>query len=198
MRKILRQLLVVMVIMSMCSVAVFAADATDTSKNWGKSSDVKEEQINDYYNSLSPNQKNSITKALNGQDLGSNSTDSKHTIEVGGQTYHLSEDGFAQVQNKVYNISSQKELKSQVADMGVKFDTKADTASAAETLSGLQEFVSTINGLLVYVVVLGMSLFTALDCCYITMPVFRGKMDTMAQGGGRMTTTSTKSGRSES
>lgn len=61
---------------------------------------------------------------------------------------------------------------------------KANITEAADTLSGLQPFITTILGVICYLAILAMAVFTSFDVCYITMPVFRGKMESKAAQGG--------------
>ena len=63
-------------------------------------------------------------------------------------------------------------------------DIKANITEATDTLSGLQPFITTILGVICYIAILAMAVFTSFDVCYITMPVFRGKMESKAAQGG--------------
>ncbi len=63
-------------------------------------------------------------------------------------------------------------------------DIKANITEAADTLSGLKPFITTILGIICYIAILAMAVFTSFDVCYITMPVFRGKMESKAAQGG--------------
>lgn len=97
--------------------------------------------------------------------------------------------------NKIASHAKKQYTKSTIEDMGVDFNVRANTEQAGVALSGVQELVSVIVGILCYAITLGMTLFTALDLCYITMPVFRNKCEEMkSSGSSAMTKTDSKTG----
>lgn len=97
--------------------------------------------------------------------------------------------------NKVASFAKKAYTKQTINNMGVDFDIRANTEQAGVALSGVQDLISTIVGMVCYLVVAGMALFTALDLCYITMPVFRNKCEDMKNNGNAaMTKTDGKTG----
>ena len=92
--------------------------------------------------------------------------------------------------NKVSNIAKKAVVDNKLGEMGVGFDISANVEQAGVALSGIEDFVAVVIGILCILVTLGMSLFTAIDLCYITMPVFRNKCEDMKQSGGGMAKTS--------
>lgn len=112
--------------------------------------------------------------------------------------YTLDDKGYKACQGYIVSAAKKADIKSTVDDMGMDFNVKADTATAGVALSGLEQVVSAIVGILCYAVTLGMTLFTAIDICYITMPVFRNKCEDMKQsGGGAMVKTNSQTGETQ-
>lgn len=64
------------------------------------------------------------------------------------------------------------------------FAIGADTTTATGLLSGFQQPLATLLGIIVIIVTAGMTLFTAFDLCYIAFPVFREKCDEKKSTGG--------------
>lgn len=74
---------------------------------------------------------------------------------------------------------------------------QGDLGAATRTMAGFKRFIQTIVGIIAYGIILGMVLFTSMDLCYITMPVFREKTEQIAQsqsGNKAVTTTDKKTG----
>lgn len=69
------------------------------------------------------------------------------------------------------------------------FAVPANTSAANKLLVGFVGPISTILGLLVVFVTIGMTIFTALDLSYIAFPVFREKCDDKKATGGMGTKT---------
>lgn len=111
-------------------------------------------------------------------------------IMVGGvpKTVYLSNDAYKRIGDLSDRAENKRAVRERVGKMEYEFNVQADVETAGVALSGLRGLVTTLVGLLAYVIVLGMTLFTALDVCYITMPVFKNKADEMVQRGGSFTT----------
>ena len=73
-----------------------------------------------------------------------------------------------------------------------EFNIKADTGAATKALEGFREPIQMIVGILSWVVITGLGLFTALDIAFITQPVFRGWYSDSAQSGSKVTGTTDK------
>ena len=98
----------------------------------------------------------------------------------------------------VSSKTSVDDVKESISDMLTdEFNVKADTRSASEVLNGVKEPIGTLVGILAFVVIITMGLFTALDICYIVIPVFRGAYDASADGGSSMTSKTGKGGESK-
>lgn len=111
---------------------------------------------------------------------------------VNTKIYYLNEAEYKKIVASVVSVAKKYEVKNSVEQVA-DFNTKADVGAASVALSGIEGIVSVVVGILVYAVTIGMTLFTACDICYITMPVFRDKCDTMKQSGS-IGTTKTSSG----
>lgn len=109
-------------------------------------------------------------------------------ITIDGKPYYLDQAGIQKCQYKMVGIVQDYALKSDIDGMAVDFNIKADLEGAGVALSGLEQVVSVLIGVICYGVVIGMTLFTALDLCYITMPVFRNKCEDMKQSGNSVMT----------
>ena len=59
----------------------------------------------------------------------------------------------------------------------------ADTAGATALLSGFAPIISLVVGVIVVLVTMGMTLFTAFDIAYIAFPVFRNKCEEQKMNG---------------
>lgn len=108
------------------------------------------------------------------------------TIVVNGSTAPpivVTPDGLAKLKAYSRDIYDKVSIKLKVQKMGDSFSVKADTERAGATIKGLRPLAELASGVLTYMVVLGMTLFTAMDICYITMPIFREKAENLRQEG---------------
>lgn len=87
-----------------------------------------------------------------------------------------------------------KDVSNKVGSITDGFNITADTESAATMLSGFAGFMSLILGIIVYMIILFMSLFSAFDICYIAFPIFRNKCEAAKQDGNKFMTKTNKSG----
>lgn len=71
---------------------------------------------------------------------------------------------------------------------GSGFEVGADVQTGAKILSGFSGLVSMVLGLMVVLISLGMTIFSACDLAYIAFPVFRNKCEDMKQSGSRIGT----------
>lgn len=110
------------------------------------------------------------------------------TVSVDDKTeiLQLSPEAYEKLQGMADRSQDTARVQSKLNDMNTDFDISADMETAGDSLSGLRQPVSWAVGIIVYLVVLGMVLYTALDICYISMPAFRNKADEAVQRGGNM------------
>lgn len=165
-------------------------DEALTLEDYGKNS-IDDNDIESYARNTNNSSKvwtssnaKDLLKTIKKNDLGANAQNTT-PITVDSETYYLDEAGLQRCRNKMVGIVQDYSLKADIDNMAVDFSLKADLDGAATALSGFEGIVSTIIGVLCYAVVIGMSLFTAVDLCYITMPVFRNKCDEMKHSGNK-------------
>lgn len=79
------------------------------------------------------------------------------------------------VKVKINKIATDTSVGKKVDNMGGYFDLTADMDAGAAALSGFIEPIRALTGMLLWAVCLGMTLFSVLDICYITIPAFRNK-----------------------
>lgn len=130
--------------------------------------------------------------------LDNGSDDATETIVIarGGTdwTFQVDSNGRAKLNQLGREIYDKNSIKHRVSDIGRNFSTQADIDGAGRMLSGFQPFISLVTGIILYAVVLGMALFTALDVSYIMMPIFRNKCDDMKQTGNSFAVKTTGTG----
>ncbi len=177
--KILIVLVVMLITMLSASTMVFAAGIFD-----GK---YEESKAGEYLGAICKLDSSGaivLAAQITAITRGSTGTETL-VIKVGAatQTLTVTPDAKAKLIELSRQIYDKESLKSKVNSIGENFDVEADTEGAGVMLVGIQPLVSLVVGLLAYAVVIGMSLFTALDIVYITMPVFRNKVEEMKQSG---------------
>lgn len=95
---------------------------------------------------------------------------------LGGITVDRVDDDEADRLNKLKERSAD-EVRKTVKNMVNTYGVYADIENAGTTLAPLSNLLKIITGMIVYVAMLCMVLVTSIDVLYITMPVFREKMD---------------------
>ena len=195
--RIKRYIATAMVLTSLLSCNAFAWNVEDAMNG---NSEVTVEDIKNYASgSVSDSLWSSANAKALEQKVKANqvdgNTDGAQAITINGNSYYLDSNGIASCAAYMNSVASKAEVKDKVNTMGSNFNISADTATAGVALSGLEQFVSVVVGILCYAITIGMTLFTALDLCYITMPVFRNKFEDMKQSGnGAMTKTDKNTG----
>lgn len=94
---------------------------------------------------------------------------------------------------KVRSAATSGKVDNMVSDIQIS----ANTTGAQTLLSGLEGIIALVVGILAYVVVIALPVFTALDVCYITMPLFREKSESVKNRGdtfGNVMTKTRKNG----
>lgn len=77
------------------------------------------------------------------------------------------------------NNEAVEEFKEITDNLGLK----PDTDTAMDAFKGIRPFLNMILGIVVSIVTAGMTIFTALDICYLAFPVFRNSCDEAKQTG---------------
>lgn len=200
-KSILKQLLVMLTAFTLVlgfgvsSVNVYAAISKSTELGTAMAKITTEEGEKDLADFM----------AKQGYDTNPPSDESGYVyIIVDNKKYYLTRSDVSVVKTKINTIvdgegkaaaeakNSTKTAKENVKNMMSEFEVTADTSQAAVALAGIQQLVGVIVGILAYAVVIGMSLFTGVDICYITMPVFRTWADDKGASGGAVTSSTNK------
>lgn len=200
-KSILKQLLVMLTAFTLVigfgvsSVNVYAAISKSTELGTAMAKITTEEGEKDLADFM----------AKQGYDTNPPSDESGYVyIIVDNKKYYLTRSDVSVVKTKINTIvdgegkaaaeakNSTKTAKENVKNMMSEFEVTADTSQAAVALAGIQQLVGVIVGILAYAVVIGMALFTGVDICYITMPVFRTWADDKGASGGAVTSSTNK------
>lgn len=200
-KSILKQLLVMLTAFTLVlgfgvsSVNVYAAISKSTELGTAMAKITTEEGEKDLADFM----------AKQGYDTNPPSDESGYVyIIVDNKKYYLTRSDVSVVKTKINTIvdgegkaaaeakNSTKDAKENVKNMMSEFEVKANTGQAAVALAGIQQLVGVIVGILAYAVVIGMALFTGVDICYITMPVFRTWADDKGASGGAATSSTNK------
>ena len=117
------------------------------------------------------------------------------SLEDGGRQYNITlgssqgvlyivrgktEEGLIEAVQKSVNNAATVDDVSTITD---GLNIGADTAGATALLSGFAPIISLVVGVIVVLVTMGMTLFTAFDIAYIAFPVFRNKCEEQKMNG---------------
>ena len=117
------------------------------------------------------------------------------TLEDGGRQYNVTlgssqgvlyivrgktEEGLIEAVQKSVNNAATVDDVSTITD---GLNIGADTTGATALLSGFAPIISLVVGVIVVLVTMGMTLFTAFDIAYIAFPVFRNKCEEQKMNG---------------
>lgn len=80
-----------------------------------------------------------------------------------------------------------QELLSETGDLKGLY-VEADLGGAAGALSGFTPLISLISGILAAAAILGVTVFTSVDVCYLAFPVAHAKIEKKGSEGGAMST----------
>lgn len=199
--RLLATMCIVAIISSFATVA-FAEDGTEGGTDWNKAKlvesgdyttagafedeDAVEKAVQGITadNGWSSKEVNGVKNQLKKLNKGKSSAGDTKTVELNGTTYYLSDDGVNSMKNYLANTVRGASVKSKVEQIGTDFNIKADVDTAATSLAGFANIVSWIVGILVFLITISMTFFTACDVCFLTMPVFRNKCEDLKATGG--------------
>lgn len=116
------------------------------------------------------------------------------TKDKSSKDFIVTEEGYNKFVALGKQIYDKQSVKHKVSSMGENFNVQADTEEAGNILGDFSPLISVGVGILAYAVAAGLTLFTALDMCYITMPIFREKCDNMKQSGNGLMVKTDKRG----
>jgi hypothetical protein len=151
----------------------------------------QDESIQAYVNGDMPSQSinNSITEGGTTLDTTNYPRNEYNHYQSNSGTYYYVKKGNESTLGgaiKDYNSANAQSVGNDLKDItgGLKID--ADTTTATNALSGFVPIISTILGLMVILISIGMTIFSVFDLCYIAFPVFRNKCEEAKQSGSGM------------
>lgn len=142
---------------------------------------------------------------VGGKTDGNQGTDQDVTVKASdGQTYYMTSAQADALKSQVEKQAqanqaaadaqktSTTDVKNQISgDASVINNTfgKANLEAAGTALSGFSGWIQLMTGILATLAIIGTTLFTAVDVCYLAFPVMQGKMNEAANNGGSMSGT---------
>lgn len=111
-----------------------------------------------------------------------------YTGKDSGYYYYLEISRRSAVEDAINRKSNNGQVEEDVRKISSTLDVGADVETAGVLLSGFVPILSTLLGLMVTLISIGMTVFSAFDLCFIAFPVFRNKCeDAKASGNNIMT-----------
>lgn len=95
----------------------------------------------------------------------------------------------SQAVQHIKSAESNAETVANMQDLTNGLNITADTAGATAIMSGFAPIISLVVGIIVTLVTVGMTIFSAFDIAYIAFPVFRNKCEEAKTSGGAMAKT---------
>lgn len=184
------------------AITLLASTNIVLANDFGQYSDDDIKEFIEYNSRLNRNGQveysNAINKILK-ENPYKEELNNNHSVEimVDGTPHmiYMSDDAYKEIIRTITKSKSRERVQSKVDDMGYSFNVQADIEGGAMALSGLEGIVGIFVGLLCYLIVIGMMLFTTFDVMYITIPWFKRSADNMVQSGNSiMTKTNGKTG----
>lgn len=142
---------------------------------------------------------------VGGKTDGNQGTDQDVTVKASdGQTYYMTSAQADALKSQIEKQAqanqaaadaqktSTTDVKNQISgDASVINNTfgKANLEAAGTALSGFSGWIQLMTGILATLAIIGTTLFTAVDVCYLAFPVMQGKMNEAANNGGSMSGT---------
>lgn len=195
-RRLVTQIVtVVMALVMVVGLAIPAFAATDgqVTQAYSNLSAEDKEKIKYSDNELHIGD-TSITVYKSEQEAKDNGEDVTTPINIGGTTYQFTQAAIDEAYDALTSLKSDTEAKAK--DQSVKSvhdevdaisqaGVRAKLGEAQNTLSGFQEILGVLLGILAYLIMMMLTVFTTIDIAYITIPPFRTLCDdTGAKSGG--------------
>jgi hypothetical protein len=210
--------LITVCLIVMCSALPVFADNSTSSSTSSTSSNSSQDVINESTKTVNIDNDTNLVAAYGDsfERLGkTGSTEQSdegkkglnYKIVVNNKTYYVAKSAYDSAVQRVKSYQSNTSAaddddvaaaKEQVKGMTNNLNMGADVGTASLILSGIEPFITTVLGIMVYIVTAGMTIFTVCDLCYIYIPAFREKTSEMAQSGNAvMSKTSKETGESK-
>lgn len=114
-----------------------------------------------------------------------------------GKYYYIKADAEEATASRIQNIGASGDVNDSVKDIQSTLDVGADVEMAGVLLSGFVPILSTLLGLMVTLISIGMTVFSGFDLCYIAFPVFRNKCEEAKTNGNNLMTKKGSNGESK-
>ena len=114
-----------------------------------------------------------------------------------GMYYYIKQDAEEAAAARINNVGAAGDVSDDVKNIQSTLDVGADVATAGVLLSGFVPILSTLLGLMVTLISIGMTIFSGFDLCYIAFPVFRNKCEEAKASGNNMMTKKGSNGESK-
>ena len=186
-RKLTTTLALSLLMAMMFSITVFASELSDWVQNnttWDSSNNPK--LPSEVSSMLSQAQLSGYTSVLT-----VTSPDGSASVAF----YYKPEDETTML-SRISNSNNNQQVNTKVTDITQNLNISADVDGATTALSGFIPFISLILGIIVFLITVGMTIFSAFDLCYIAFPVFRNKCEDAKASGNRAMTRQSSSGES--
>lgn len=195
-RRLVTQIVtIVMVLVMVLGMAVpaFAATAAEVTKAYNDLSDEDKDKIS-YSDGKLHIGDTSVTVYLNDEEANAAGVSATSAIAIGGTTYMFPEASVNAAKSALDGLKGATDAKAK--DQSVKgvqdevnaissAGVRAKLGEAQNTLSGFQGILGVLLGILAYLIMMMLTVFTTIDIAYITIPPFRGLCDdTGAKSGG--------------
>lgn len=111
---------------------------------------------------------------------------SKPIVLSSGQVYYYDENNEETINSQVKKLNEAATATEKVTSITDGLNISADTEQATQLMGGFSPIISVGLGILVVLITIGMTIFSAFDICYIVFPVVRGKIEDNKNSGGPM------------
>ena len=191
--KIFSSTLIVVMLLSLCTLGFASGDEGETAAAGdGGNKEVIQNYLKENVSGVS-----GVTISTNDMWVVTNfTTDPKQAAEnavgysVGGGTLylkkHISE---SQAVNHINSAIANSATNENMQTLTNNLNIVADTSGATALISGFTPIISLVVGIIVALVTIGMTIFSAFDIAYIAFPVFRNKCEDAKTNGGAMAKT---------
>lgn len=195
-RRLVTQIVTIMMVLIMTlsmAIPAFAYSEGQVVSLYGELSEDDQKKVEATDDSLSIDGTD-ITVYKSNDDAKAAGETSATAVTIGGHTYFLTQAGIDSAYKALDSIKTATENKANDQSVkGVQTDVeaissagpRADLRGAQDTLSGFQEILGVLLGILAYLIMMMLTVFTTIDIAYITIPPFRTLCDdTGAKSGG--------------
>ena len=111
----------------------------------------------------------------------------KTEVVIKGTRYDISNEGIAKVQGlltaEAAAANQIDQVNNQLSQIDDNLQVKPDIEGAAGLMGGFMGGINYFLGIVITIITIGMTVFTALDLSYIAFPVFRGKCEEAKESG---------------